>query len=173
MELYSILKIKPSFKGTVEDVSPQMTGWVQCALSCCLTVQQLARVSAAPSLTRLPTTTTHHSPPHHCLQWPLVTVTRILLLHHSHHHNTTRWVVSLTETGTSQDARHISELSLKFRLLNCFWFCILCPLMKVLLYSTTITKVSSWSFTTCFCVNRIWSFVHSMDLLTSTKAKSV
>ena len=54
MELYSILKIKPSFKGTVEDVSPQMTGWVQCALSCCLTVQQLARVSAAPSLT------THH-----------------------------------------------------------------------------------------------------------------
>ena len=60
MELYSILKIKPSFKGTVEDVSPQMTGWVQCALSCCLTVQQLARVSAAPSVTRLLATTTHH-----------------------------------------------------------------------------------------------------------------
>ena len=57
MELYSILKIKPSF-GTVEDVSPQKTGGVQCALSCCLTVQQLARVSAAPSLTRLLATTT-------------------------------------------------------------------------------------------------------------------
>ena len=131
MELYSILKIKPSFKGTVEDVSPQKTGWVQCALSCCLTVQQLARVSAAPSLT------THH------LTTALVTIGNSDQdptpppLSSQHYKVSCRH----TETGTNQDARHISEL----RLLNCFWFCILIPLMKVLLYSTTITKVSSWS----------------------------
>ena len=67
MELYSILKIKPSFKGTVdEDVSPA-EDWRSAGSAQLLSDSAAARTCVCSSVTH-PATNHHHSPPHHCLQ---------------------------------------------------------------------------------------------------------